>query len=120
MLCDPHPPLSLPLAPLLLGWGGFPGLVTHPLGQKRGDFGEIVVPGVSEEKLVEKVARKQQEMLPSKTSACPCQVGALEPGGLGQVAVPRKRDFDISLEKHALPPPHLLTQTLQIRAALCP
>ena len=41
-------------------------MVTHTLGQKRGDFGEIVVPGVSEVKLVEKVARKQQEMLPSR------------------------------------------------------
>ena len=66
MLCDP-PPSSVPSpGPFAPGVGGFPGLVTHPLGQKRGDFGEIVVPGVSEEKLVEKVARKQQEMLPSR------------------------------------------------------
>lgn len=67
MLCDPRPPLSLPLAPLLLGWGAFPGWLPTLWAKKEVTLvKQWLVPGVSEVKLVEKVARKQQEMLPSR------------------------------------------------------
>lgn len=66
-LCCVTPALLCPFPWSLCSSGGFPGLVTHPLGQKRGDFGEIVVPGVSEVKLVEKVVRKRQKMLPARS-----------------------------------------------------
>ena len=113
-------PSSVPSpGPFAPGVGGFPGLVTHPLGQKRGDFGEIVVPGVSEVKFLEKVVRKQQEMLPSRPRPALAKWEPCSQGVWDRWPSQEKRPRYL-LEKHALRPPHLLTQTLQIHAALCP
>lgn len=101
------PPSSVPSpGPFAPGVGGFPGLVTHPLGQKRGDFGETVVGAGS---FGGEVGRKGGEKAAGnaalKTPACPCEVGALEPGGLGQVAVPGRRDPGNSSKSTPSPDP---------------
>ena len=58
-------------------------------GQNKGDLDEVVMPGIWEVTLGEEGAGMRQEigLKPPKGPDCPWEVGALEPGRLGQSAI---------------------------------
>ena len=68
-------------------------------------------------KLVEKVARKQQEMLPSRPRPALAKWEPWSQGVWDRWPSPGE-ETQVTPRKHALPRPHLLTQTLHIGNAL--
>ena len=78
-LCCVTPPSSVPSPGLFAPRGASPGWLPI-LWARKEVTGEIVVPGVSEVKLVEKVARKRQEMLPARPQLA---LAKWEPWNLG-------------------------------------
>ena len=81
------PTSFLSLGHLVLG--GSSRLLAGSPGQNKGDLGEVVMPGIWEVTLGEEGAGTRQEigLKPPKGPARPWEVGALEPGRLGQSAI---------------------------------
>lgn len=106
MVSPPPPPSFHSLGPfsprrLLPASAGSPG-------QNRGALGEVVMPGVWEVTLGEAGGRDAGNAVNRphphpQGSTRSWKVGALEPGGLGPVGLPGRRDPDPPT-KHTLPP----------------